>query len=430
MGGGCGTRCAPGHRAGHPRLLAAAGALVMLVALGACASVRQPAAESPALILVSFDGFRWDFIDRAETPALDRLAAAGVRAERLIPSFPTKTFPNHYTVATGLYPEHHGIIANNIFDPALEDRFSLGNRSAVQDPRWWHGEPIWRTAQLQGRLAAPYFWPGSEAPIGGEHAAYWQPYDGSMTHEERVDRVLELLDLPAGERPAFATVYFSDVDDAAHRFGPGAREQVDAAVERVDAALGRLISGLEARGLWGRVHLLVVSDHGMIGTPPDQVIVLDDYVDLGLANVIDWAPVLALRPKPEHMDEVFAALDGAHPHLTVYRKEEVPDGWHYRNGPRISPILGLVDGGWRVTSRSYLEMRGGRLSLGDHGYHHELEEMGALFVAAGPGLARGETVPPFANIHLYELMCHLLDLEPAANDGDLEAVRHLLRDGG
>lgn len=411
-------------------LPAAAGLLALLLAAGACSVAPRPARPAPPLILVSFDGFRWDYMDRAPTPALDRLAAEGVRAERLIAAFPTKTFPNHYTIATGLYPEHHGIVANNIRDPALEERFSLANRSAVQDPRWWHGEPIWRTAQLQGRVAAPYFWPGSEAPIGGEHAAYWQAYDGAVSNEERVDRILALLDLPAADRPAFATVYFSDTDDAGHRFGPDARAEVDAAVARVDAGLGRLIAGLEERGLWGRAHVLVISDHGMIATPPDQLIVLDDYVDLERAAVVDWAPVLALWPRPEDVEDVYRALSGAHPHLTLYRKEETPESWHYRDSPRIPPLVGLVDGGWRVTSRAYVELRGGRLSLGNHGFHPELDGMGALFVAAGPGLRQGATVPPLANVHLYELMCHLLGLEPAPNDGSLEAVRHLLREGG
>jgi predicted AlkP superfamily pyrophosphatase or phosphodiesterase len=410
--------------------LASAGLMAALLVASGCSAVGPSGGAPPLLILVSFDGFRWDFMDRVATPALDRLATAGVRAERLIPAFPTKTFPNHYTMVTGLYTEHHGIVANNMVDAAIDDRFSLRNRGAVQDPRWWHGEPIWLTAQRHGKAAAPYFWPGSEAPIGGRYAAHWQAYDSSMPHEERVDRVLALLDLPLAERPVFSTVYFSDVDDAAHHYGPDARPQVDAAVQRVDAALGRLIAGLEQRDLWGRTHLLVVSDHGMIGTPPGQVIVLDDHVDLETANVVDWAPVLALWPRPEDVDEVYRRLSGAHPRLTVYRKEEIPDAWHYRDSPRIAPIIGLVDGGWRISSRAYLETRGGSLSLGDHGYHHELEEMGALFVAAGPGLRRGETVPPFSNVHLYELMCHLLDLEPAANDGSLEAVRHLLREGG
>ncbi|MFQ5349348.1 MAG: ectonucleotide pyrophosphatase/phosphodiesterase [Thermoanaerobaculia bacterium] len=426
----------PGPRIGGERslrgvpVLAAAGLFVALLTTGGCSAVRRAETSPPTLILVSFDGFRWDYLDRVETPALDRLAAAGVRAERLIPSFPTKTFPNHYTIVTGLYPEHHGIVSNNIRDPQLADRFALRNRDAVQDPRWWHGEPIWRTAQRQGHRAAPYFWPGSEAPIGGRRADFWQVYDGSVTHEQRVDRVLELLDLPTAERPVFATIYFSDPDDAGHRHGPDAQAEVVAAVQRVDAALGRLVDGLEERGLWERSHVVVVSDHGMIATPPGQVIVLDDHVDLETANVVDWAPVLAVWPEPEDVDAVYDSLAGAHPHLTVYRKEDVPGEWHYQDSPRIAPIIGLVDGGWRVTSRGYLELRGGRLGLGDHGFHPQLEGMGALFVAAGPGLRRGEVVPPFSNVHLYELMCHLLGLEPAPNDGSLTAVRHLLADGG
>lgn len=392
--------------------------------------MRPAPAPQPLLILVSLDGFRWDFLDRAPTPALDRIAAEGVRAERLIPSFPTKTFPNHYTAVTGLYTEHHGIVANNMYDPEIDERFSQGNRSAVQDPRWWHGEPLWVTAQRQGRVAASFFWPGSEAPIQGLHPSHWRLYDKSVAHEERVDQVLAWLDLPPGERPSFITLYFSDVDDAAHEFDPDTAPQVGLAVGRVDAAVGRLLAGLEERRLWGQAHLVVISDHGMVATPPGQVIVLDDYVDLEIANVIDFAPVLALRPRPEEVDEVYERLSGAHPHLSVYRKEEIPEEWHYRESTRITPIVGLVDGGWDITSRAYLEMRGGRLSRGNHGYHHELDEMGALFVAAGPGLRRGEVVPPFSNVHLYELMCHLLELEPAPNDGSLAAVRHLLRDGG
>jgi predicted AlkP superfamily pyrophosphatase or phosphodiesterase len=410
--------------------LSLAGLLAAFLVVGACSALRPAETASPPLILVGLDAFRWDFMGRARTPTLDRIAAEGVRAERLIPSFPTKTFPNHYTLVTGLYPDHHGIVANNIYDPEHDERFSLDDRAAVEDPRWWHGEPLWVTARLQGKVAASMFWPGSEAPIKGLHPNHWRNYEGSISHEERVDEVLGWLDLPAAERPSFITLYFSDVDDIAHHYDPDTAPQIGAAVAKVDAALGRLVAGLEARGLWGRAHLVVVSDHGMTSTPPGQVIVLDDYVDLEMANVIDWTPVLAVWPRVEDVDEVYGRLAGAHPHLSVYRKEEIPERLHYRDSPRVAPIIALADEGWRVTSRAYLELKGGRLAAGDHGYDHELEDMGALFLAAGPGLRQGQVVPPLSNIHIYELMCHLLDLDPAPNDGSLAAVRHLLREAG
>ncbi len=395
----------------------------------ACGADRAPEPSRAPLILVGLDGFRWDFLDRAPTPALDRIAAAGVRAERLVPVFPSKTFPNHYTMVTGLYPEHHGIVANNIYDPSLDARFSLGDRAAVEDPRWWLGEPLWVTARRQGRVTASFYWPGSEAPIGGVQPDYWRRYDGGVPNRVRVDQVLAWLDLPVAERPELITLYFSDVDDAAHDHDPDRAPEIGAAVARVDAALGRLLAGLDERGLWGRVHLLVVSDHGMADTPREQVIVLDELVDLETANVVDWTPVAALWPRPDELDAVYRRLAGAHPHLTVYRKEELPERLHYRDSPRVAPLLALADEGWRIVSRAYLRLSDQRLPLGEHGYDPELPSMGALFVAAGPGLAgSGRVVAPFSNIHLYELMCHLLDLEPAPNDGALDEVRHLLRE--
>ncbi len=415
---------------GGGRRFGAALALVAGLLAGGLAIAARGAAASgpPPLVLISLDGFRWDFMARAPTPALDRIARAGVRSERLIPAFPTKTFPNHYTVVTGLYTEHHGVVANNIYDPVLDARFSLGDRSAVEDPRWWLGEPLWVTARRQGLVTASFFWPGSEAPIQGQHPDHWRTYDGSVPNEERVDQVLAWLDLPPAERPSFITLYFSDVDDAAHRHGPD-HPAVGEAVARVDAAVGRLLAGLDRRRLWGRSHLFVISDHGSIATPPEQVIVLDDHVDLAKARVVDWSPALALWPRPEDVEEVHAALAGAHPALEIFRKHEIPERLHYRDSRRIPPLLGLVAGGWRVASRAYLELRGGRLGLGDHGFDNQLEEMGALFLGAGPGLRAGQVVPPFESVHLYGLFCHLLGIEPAPGDGSLAAVRHLLRDG-
>ncbi len=405
----------------HPILLAA------LLLLAGCQSTK-PTENAPSLqptvVLVSIDGFRADYLDRYEAPVLARLAAEGVRAERLIPSFPTKTFPNHYTLVTGLYPEHHGIVANTMYDPDFDASFSLGNRDAVADARWWGGEPLWVTAEKQGQRAGIYFWPGSEAAIGGVRPSYWKVFDEDVPGSARVDELLGWLDRPPEERPTFLTLYFSDVDHAGHDFGPDA-PQVAEAIRTVDGYLGRLVEGLKARRLYDQVNLIVVSDHGMAGTSADRVIFLDDYLDLEDVRVVDWNPVVMLRPEAGRADAVVEALRTV-PHLTVYRREEVPERLHYQAHVRIPPVIGLADEGWVITSKDYFERRPTRFDGGTHGYDPELPSMGALFVARGPALARGQVVGPFANIHVYNLMAAMLGLRPAPNDGDLDAVRHVL----
>jgi predicted AlkP superfamily pyrophosphatase or phosphodiesterase len=379
------------------------------------------------LILVSLDGFRWDYMERAETPSLDRLAAGGVRAERMIPAFPSKTFPNHYTLVTGLWPEEHGIVANHFYDPAFGARFTLRDPATVTDARWWGGEPVWVTAERQGVRAGTLFWPGSEAPIGGVLPSYWKAYEHDLPHAERVAILLRWLDLPPAERPSFLTLYLSDVDSAGHKYGPDA-PQTRAAIEKVDRTLGELLTGLEARGLAEDAHWIIVADHGMAATSRDRVIAVDDYVDLEMANPADDNPILTLWPREEDREAVYAALHGAHPHLQVFRRGEVPEALRFRDHRRVAPIVGIADEGWSVTrSRATLETSPGRFDGGTHGYDPSLVSMGAIFVGHGPQFRSGLTVKPFENIHIYALMCHILGLEPAPNSGSLEAVEHFLR---
>jgi len=388
-----------------------------------------PKAET-RIILVSLDGFRWDFAGRVDTPNLDRLANAGIRAEKLLAAFPTKTFPNHYTLVTGLWPSNHGIVGNNIRDPELEARFGLGNREAVADGRWWGGEPIWVTAEKQGVKSAPLFWPGSEAPIKGVRPTYWEPYQHEMSNADRVDKLLSWIDLPEADRPRFLTLYASDVDSAAHDSNPDSSPDVAAAVARVDAMVGRLLAGLEQRGLADSTHVIIVSDHGMSATSADRVIPIDDYIDLEVANPMDMGAILTLWPEPEDEETVYTALKGAHPRLAVYRRDEIPARLHFADSPRIAPIVGVVDDGWSASTRGRLENSPERFEGGSHGYDPDLDSMGGLFIAHGPALRQGLVVEPFRNIHLYELMCHVLGLEPAKNDGDLGVVREMLRQPG
>ncbi len=410
--------------------ICAAGCAVAPAPSGPPARPGSQAADSgqqPTLILISLDGFRWDFLEHGVTPTLSRLAAAGVHADRLIPSFPTKTFPNHYTIVTGLRPAEHGLVANNILDPRTGERFSLSNRKAVRDGKWYGGVPIWVTAERAGMRTAPLFWPGSEAEILGIRPSYSLAYDGDMRPDDRVDLVLEWLDLPAPERPSFLTLYFEDVDDGAHRYGPDPSEGLTRALGVVDRAIERLVDGLNRRGLNSSVDLLIVSDHGMSATSASRVIFLDDYVDPEEANVVDWSPILGLWPSPEHADAIYQALAGAHPHLAVYRREEIPDRYQFSGHERIPLIVGISDDGWSVATRARFNGCPSCFDGGAHGYFQSLDSMGALLIAYGPSFRRQTKIGPIENFHLYNVMCAVLGLEPAPNSGDPARVEEFLR---
>jgi predicted AlkP superfamily pyrophosphatase or phosphodiesterase len=398
--------------------------LLLSLTLAIATACRQ---EPSSLILISFDGWRWDYDQKAAAPNLKKLMARGVRAERLIPSFPSKTFPNHYSVVTGLYPAHHGIVANNIFDPESGLKFGLSDRKAVGDARWWGGEPIWVTVQRQGGRAATLFWPGSEAPIGGIRPYFWSLYDGKMTNEARIDQVLAWLDLPAAERPSFITCYFSDTDDAGHDEGPESAA-VREAVARLDGLLGRLLDGLQSRGIGDRVNIVITSDHGMAATSQDRVIVIDDYLDAGTVDIVDINPTLGIVPKTATADEVYARLEKAHPHLRVYRREQTPEHWRYRDNPRIPAIVGVADDGWVVLRQRVGQPRPVVRPGGAHGYDPRALSMHGLFVAAGPAFRRGVTVPAFENVHIYNALAAALQVSPAKNDGDFLLANKLVID--
>lgn len=405
--------------------------LLLLLCTEAARSSQSGAGDDlkPTVILVSFDGWRWDYHTKAPTPNLRRLMARGVRADGLIPSFPSKTFPNHYTIATGLYPGHHGIVANNIKDPQTGRLLTLSKREEIRDPMWWGGEPIWVTAERARQRTAAMFWPGTEAPIMGVRPAYWAPYDEKYPAADRVDRVLQWLDLPAAERPTFITLYFEDTDTAGHNSGPDSRA-VREAIMRADGYLGRLVRGLEDRALLDGVNIVVVSDHGMSATSASRVVVLDDYVSLDDVEVVDINPTLGLFPRPGRGEAVYRALATAHPRLKVFRRESTPERWRYRDHPRIPPIVGVADEGWQVMRRSTvaeIAMGRARAERGQHGYDPRLTSMRGVFVAAGPAFRRGVRVRPFENVHIYNALAQILGVPPAPNDGNPAVARSLLR---
>ena len=386
---------------------------------------RAPAAAANRVVLISLDGFRWDYLQRPAARRLRELAAHGVHAERLVPSFPTKTFPNHYTLVTGLYPEHHGIAANVMRDSVL-GRFATGSDPAVRDARWFLGEPIWVTAETQGVRTAAYFWPGSEAAIASVRPHWYYTFDAVTSRAERVDRILGWLSMPDSTAPRLIAAYFSDVDTQGHNFGPDA-PQTDSAIASADSVVGAIIDGVVQLEETDRVDIIVVSDHGMAATSSARTIALDEYVSMDSLDVGDFNPVATLIPKPGRAEYVYNALLNASPHMHVYRKGELPERLHYNRGARVTPIVAIADEGWSIGTHSTLASMKPDRSYGAHGYDNQTLSMGALFIAAGPDFRRAMTVPAFANVHVYALLAHLLRLRPAVTDGSLDSVSAMLR---
>lgn len=405
--------------------------LLLLVAISTSAAFAQTPVRDlePTVILISLDGFRYDYIDKYSPPTLRRLAREGVRAKWMIPSFPTKTFPNHYTVATGLYPANHGIVENNVFD--FGEVFSMSKRKEVENPRWWGGEPIWVTAEKQGRIAASYFFVGSETLINGEQPTFWRKYDGGVPPQMRVDKLLGWFDLPKEKRPTMMTLYFSDTDDAGHAFGPDA-EETKYAVWNVDSYLERLMNGLRARKIDNKVNLIIVSDHGMAPVYYTQKTFLDDHFNFDLTERILWTnEIVQIFPKPGKTEEIYSKISNLE-HATCWKKEDIPERLHYRQGKRVAPIVCSSEEGWLTTSRKRYEDLTRDLDdpghpRGAHGYDNKYQSMQATFVAHGPAFKRAFVAEPFANVEVYNLMCQILGLKPAPNDGNLENVRSMLK---
>ena len=395
-------------------------ATIIISLLAACQPApADPVEQRPApLLLISIDGFRHDYFELIDSPNLDRLIDEGLHADSLHHVFPTKTFPTHYTLVTGRYPGTHGVVANSMWDPERDARFSLGDRTAVGDGYWYQdGEPIWVTAENQGLTSATFFWPGSEAKIHRVRPSHWRPYDASVPHTERIEQVLEWASMADDERPDLMTLYFSRVDSLGHSRGPAAPAVLQAA-EALDAELGTLFEGLERLDLFDAMNIILVSDHGMTAVDIERYIRLDDYLDLSKVHVSDWGPAAQIWATGMEVDAIVRALDGTHPRLRVWARTDIPGRYRFGSHHRVPDVLAEADPGWMISSSPFLAQR--QPPRGMHGWDPAHGEQHGIFVARGPAFTRGTRSPAMRSIDVYALLTDLLDLEPADHEGSLE----------
>ena len=370
--------------------------------------VNHPSVRSrPHVVLVSFDGFHPTYLTRFDTPHFDRLAARGMRAAGLVSVFPSLTFPGHYSIATGLHPEAHGVVGNRFFDPARDAEFSYRRPGDAQDGSWWGGEPIWVTAETQGMVSAAFFFPGTEADVGGIRPSHWRPYDGSVPNRERIDQVLAWLALPPAQRPHLVTLYFSLVDSAGHRLGPGDPD-MRRSVKSADALLGNLMQGLDALPHADRIAVVVVSDHGMAAPDPDRTTVLPQVAELAGVRVVAAGPSVSLHVgDPERAGDLRDRLNARMVHARAYLREELPAHLHARGNARLGDLLVMPAGMGMVRLAP-----GSTPPAGMHGWDPTLPEMHGIFLAAGPGIASSVTLPTVDAVDVYPLVARLLGLTP------------------
>lgn len=383
--------------------------------------------DKPYLILISIDGFRWDYQDLYETPAMDRIAENGVRADALVPVFPTLTFPNHYSIATGLYPANHGLVGNRFPSKDRRSFYSLHNRETVEDGSWYRGEPIWVAAEKFGMVSAAYFFVGTEADVGGVRLSYWNSFDESISGRRRVDQVLDWLAMPDDKRPHMITLYFEHVDTATHRSGPGSKRSIST-IRQVDAYLDRLLTGIDRLSIADNVYIVIVSDHGQSFINGNVgPFIINAVVNLDGITVVDHGSVAFLYlPKPDRQrsEAIRAAINNTWQHGRAMLPHETPDSWHVSNDSGFAEIIAQADPGYAVySSRS----RSRFSSIGDHGWAPEHEEMHGIFLASGPRLPRGKRISAINAVDIYPLMMEILEIPLTTPiDGDLDKLTRLL----
>ena len=370
------------------------------------------------VVLVSMDGFRWDYAKQFKLQNLKQIASEGVHAKSMKPSYPSKTFPNHYSIVTGLYPDHHGIINNVFYDAALNESFSLSS-DAKTDSRYYGGNPIWNLAEQQGVKTASFFWPGSD--IDKRNPSYFKKYDSKIPYEARIDTVLKWLQLPEKQRPHLVTLYFDEPDHTGHNFGPLSAETKKAVI-KMDSIMGALSRRLDQLEIGKKINLIIVSDHGMASISNDKKVTVLDYLKpewLGYKAVVN--PIMSLQAKAGCQDSIAKALKKV-PHIKFWKSTEVPKRLHYGTNPRVHDFVIEAKKGYSLVSKESQNIKGGT-----HGYDNNEKDMHAIFYAKGPAFKVDKTVKTFQNVSVYPLIAHILGLQIGEIDGKFSDVKSMLR---
>ncbi|MGE0773340.1 MAG: ectonucleotide pyrophosphatase/phosphodiesterase [Cyclobacteriaceae bacterium] len=389
--------------------------------------------QTPYVLLVSFDGFRHDYVERFQLPNFQAFIREGAAADGLIPSFPSKTFPNHYSIVTGLYPGNHGLVDNQFYDPDRGEMYGGRWRSTVEDPYYYGGTPLWKLARQHELKSASYFWVGSELAVDGEHPDYYYLYNDSIEFEQQIDQVITWLRLPAAERPHFITLYFSSPDHESHEFGPVAPE-TQKTLQRMDSLLGLLMQGVRSTRL--PVNVILVSDHGMkeMKLQSETFIFLDELMQLnhpGVRFANGGTQVHLYTSNPQQRDSLFQHLNRQEKHFTVMKREEFPERWHYDH-PRSGELLMVVEPGFYFRDRNrsrFVASMPKQEHFGAHGFDPATnEDMRGIFYAQGPNVKSGSRLPAFQNIHIYPLIARMLKMKTPSIDGDEKVLGSIFQE--
>ena len=370
------------------------------------------------VILVSFDGFRYDYVDRVETYYFDYVEKWGVKAQSLKPVFPSFTFPNHYAIATGCYSNKHKIIGNEF--TTEQGRYSYKDKNSVQDAKWYGAEPIWVTAEKNNIITATYFWVGSEAKIGGYYPTYYKEYESGINPYDKVDQAINWLELPISSRPRLVCLYFNEPDHAGHVFGPNSIE-VTNEIKSSDDILGYLLKSISKLDIFNKINIVIVSDHGMVDVSENQVINIDN---LNLPGVLDGkGPVVSFKVDSEAN---FSINEFNIPNVSMVSSRN-NNNLNYHNS--LYDYLLIADEGWMMYKNNHIEEYNGKLPVkGMHGYDSDYMNMHAIFYAYGSRFKENYKIETFELIHIYPLLCELLGVNPNDNiDGDLKILKSILK---